>query len=238
LQLPEKEPNKRNNPNSYYLLGVDVGRHGCTTEVMVIKVAPARTGVPLKEVVNLFSFDEEHFGLQSIKIKKIFRQYHCKVAVIDANGLGTGLVDFLLTDQEDPDTGDYLPNFGVVNDEENRYRSFETEDTIANAMYLMKATAPLNTQMYSYCQSQLNAGKIRFLIDENAAKNKLAGQSQSKNMTANERADYLRPFVMTSILRDQMLNLVEETENLNIILKQATRSIKKDKFSALIYGLY
>ena len=238
LQLPEKEPNKRNNPSTYYALGVDVGRHGCTSEVIVIKVAPARTGVPLKEIVNLYSFDEEHFGLQAIKIKRIYQQYHCKIAVIDANGLGTGLVDFLITDQTDPDTGEFLPNLGVYNDDEGKYKKFETEDTIPKAMYLMKANAPLNTEMYAYCQSQLNAGKIRFLIDENVAKNKLAGQAQSKRMTAGERAAYLQPYVMTSILREQMLNLIEETENLNIILKQATRKIKKDKFSALIYGLY
>jgi hypothetical protein len=87
LQLPEKEPSKRNNPTSYYILGIDVGRHGCTSEVMVIKVAPARSGAPLKEIVNLFSFEEEHFGLQAIKIKKIFQQYHCRIAVVDANGL-------------------------------------------------------------------------------------------------------------------------------------------------------
>jgi len=35
-----------------------------------------------------------------------------------------------------------------------------------------------------------------------------------------------------------MLNLVEENEGINIILKQSNRSIKKDKFSAFIYGLY
>ena len=35
-----------------------------------------------------------------------------------------------------------------------------------------------------------------------------------------------------------MLNLVEENEGVNIILKQASRSIKKDKFSAFEYGLY
>lgn len=35
-----------------------------------------------------------------------------------------------------------------------------------------------------------------------------------------------------------MLNLVEENEGINIILKQSSRKIKKDKFSALEYGLY
>ena len=33
-------------------------------------------------------------------------------------------------------------------------------------------------------------------------------------------------------------NLVEETDGVNIILKQNNRAIKKDKFSAFEYGLY
>ena len=31
---------------------------------------------------------------------------------------------------------------------------------------------------------------------------------------------------------------MEENEGVNIILKQSSKSIKKDKFSAFIYGLY
>lgn len=34
------------------------------------------------------------------------------------------------------------------------------------------------------------------------------------------------------------MNLREENEGVNIILKQANKSIKKDKFSALEYALY
>ena len=35
-----------------------------------------------------------------------------------------------------------------------------------------------------------------------------------------------------------MLNLKEETEGINIILKQSNKRIPKDKFSSLEYGLY
>jgi len=35
-----------------------------------------------------------------------------------------------------------------------------------------------------------------------------------------------------------MLNLREETEGVNIILKKANKSMKKDKFSSFEYGLY
>ena len=33
--------------------------------------------------------------------------------VIDANGLGVGLVDYMVKSQIDPVTGDTLPDFGV-----------------------------------------------------------------------------------------------------------------------------
>ena len=59
-----------------------------------------------------------------------------------------------------------------------------------------------------------------------------------QNMSVDERNEYLRPFIQTSILKEQTLNLVEQNEGVNIILKQSNRSIKKDKFSAFIYGLY
>ena len=61
---------------------------------------------------------------------------------------------------------------------------------------------------------------------------------KGQNMTPEQRNDELRPFVLTTALKAQMLNLVEENEGVNIILKQDSRSIKKDKFSAFIYGLY
>ena len=84
----------------------------------------------------------------------------------------------------------------------------------------------------------MSSGKIKFLIDEAQAKAKLMETRTGQNMTSDKRNDYLRPFVLTTILRQQMLNLVQDNEGVNIILKQDSRGIKKDKFSAFVYGLY
>ena len=59
-----------------------------------------------------------------------------------------------------------------------------------------------------------------------------------QSMKPEQRAEYLKPFTLTSILKEEMMNLREETEGVNIILKQANRGIRKDKFSAFEYGLY
>jgi len=84
----------------------------------------------------------------------------------------------------------------------------------------------------------MSSGKIKFLIDESEAKAKMMETKAGQNMSVDQRNDYLRPFVLTTILREQMLNLVEDNQGVNIILKQDSRGIKKDKFSAFVYGLY
>jgi hypothetical protein len=238
LLQPEYEFSGRSSKSAYYILGIDVGRKGCTTEVCVFKVTPQAQGTSLKTLVNLYTWDEEHFEAQAINIKRLYYKYKCRTAVIDANGLGIGLVDFMVKDQIDPETGELLPNFGVENDDEGFYKKFKTADTEPDAMYLIKANAPINTEAHTYVQTQLSSGKIKFLIDENQAKVKLMSTKLGQNMDNDKRAEYLKPFTLTTILREQMLNLVEENEGVNIILKQASKSIKKDKFSAFEYGLY
>ena len=102
----------------------------------------------------------------------------------------------------------------------------------------MKANTTLNSEMYSYCKSQIMNGRVRFLISETIAKNKLMAQAQGQKMSAGQRAEYLRPYTQTSILKAQMCNLIEESDGAHLLLKQSSKKIKKDKVSALIYGLY
>ena len=242
LLQPEYEYSGRSSKNAYYILGVDVGRYGCTTEVCIFKVTPQVQGASLKTLVNIYTYDAEDFEVQAISIKKLFYKYKARVAAIDANGLGAGLIDFMTKAQVDPETGDELPPFGVEGgtseDAVEPYKKIKGPGVEDNAIYLIKANAPINTEAHAYVQTQLASGKIKFLIDEGQAKVKLMSTKMGQQMDNDKRADYLKPFTLTTILREQMLNLVEENEGVNIILKQASKSIKKDKFSAFEYGLY
>lgn len=238
LNLAEKSYNKRTSDKGYYVMGVDVGRFDCTTEVVILKVTPTHNETFVKQLVNIFTIEAENFILQAIKLKRLFNQFQCSCAVVDGNGVGAGLIDLLVVDANDPDTGEVLYGWGVINDEDRKYKDMVTENTIDNALYIMKANQILNSEMYAYCKNQITNGRMRFLIDENIAKNKLLEQAQGKKMSAAQRAEYLMPYNQTSILRDQMANLVQENEGANIILKQSNKKIKKDKFSALIYALY
>ena len=242
LQQPEKEFSGRSSKNAYYIVSVDVGRKGCNSEATIIKVTPQPQGDSLKSLVNIESLAAEHFEMQAIHIKKLYYKYKARTVVIDANGLGIGLVDFMVKSQIDPETNDTLPPFGVeggtYEDAGQEYKKFRTEDTERDAMYLVKANAPINTEAHAYVQTQMISGRVKFLIDEQTAKTKLMSTKVGQNMTPDERNDWLMPYQQTSILKEQMLNLVEDNEGVNVILKQANKTIPKDKFSAFEYGMY
>ena len=242
LLQPEYEYSGRSNKTAFYVLGVDVGRLKCTTEVCVFKVTPQLQGAAIKTLVNLYSYEAEDFEQQAIHIKRLFYKYKARSVVIDANGLGIGLVDFMTKAQVDPESGDDLAPFGVEGgtneDITEQYKKVSGPGVESNAMYLIKANLPINTEAHSYVQTQLLNGKIKFLIDETQAKVKLLSTKVGQTMSGDKRADYLKPFTLTTILKTQMLNLVEENEGANIILKQSSRGIPKDKFSAFEYGLY
>lgn len=179
-----------------------------------------------------------HFEEQAIRMKRLFYKYHARRLVVDGNGMGIGFIDYLVKPQIDAATQEEFADFGVMNDEEGYYKKYRTDRCEYDAVYIIKANAPINTEAHANIQAQLNSGKVKFLIDERVAKAKLLGTKVGQNMKPEERADYLRPFTLTSILKEELMNLREETEGVNIILKQANKGIRKDKFSALEYGLY
>lgn len=84
-------------------------------------------------------------------------------------------MDYMVKTQVNIETGDIYPNFGVENDADGEYKKFRTNDTEYDAIYEIKANAPINTEAHSNVQAQLRAGKIKFLIDEKVARNKLLG---------------------------------------------------------------
>lgn len=239
INQPEYEWSGRSTKAAYYVIGVDVARtKGDNTVASIIKVTPQQNGAAIKSLVNIYSWNDEHFEDQAKELKRLYYKYKAQRLVIDGNGNGVGLIDFMVKPQIDLATGEVLNDFGVVNDDKDEYRRFRTNQTELDAIYIIKANAPLNSEAHSNLQMQLSSGKLKLLIDEKVARQKLLATKAGQKMSTEQRSKYLYPFTQTSILREEMLNLREETEGINIILRQANKSIRKDHFSSLEYALY
>lgn len=237
LSKAETEASDTRAKNAYYVMGVDVGRKGCQSVAIILKVNPQSQNNSIKNIVNIYTYEDMHFEDQAVELKKLYYKYKCRRMVLDGNGLGIGLVDYMVKQQTDK-YGETIPDFGIINDPDNYYSRFETDVTERDAIYIVKAKAAFNTEAYSIVQSDLNTGKLKFLIEARLANTKLLSTTNGKAMSPEQRAEYLRPYELTNILKEEMINLREETEGVNIILKQTNKRILKDKFSALCYGLY
>lgn len=235
---PEKMPR-----GARIVLGYDVGRSNDLSTCVVLYMEPQANGTYIKKVVNIFAWDGVHFNIQANNIKKLLMRYNATKVVIDANGPGLGLIDFLTVKTVDKDTGVEYPAIGVDRecDTTNTYSNFyQVEEPLYNEkIWLMRASDRSNTVMHNLVSSQISSGKLRFLIPDNIKKDSLSRSTEWAHLTDEQKVKRLQPFVMTRILRQEMMNLRRTTEDTaNITLKKIKSTIKKDKFSALEYGLW
>lgn len=232
------------NRNEDIIISYDVGRNSDLSSCMIFHIK--KNGAAknyIKELVNIYCFEKMHYSQQASIIKQLVMRYHARKLVIDANGPGIGLVDFLTVKNTDPNSGRILPAFGVdkKSDSNEMYKNYYLveEPEFNNKIWLIRATDKLNSTMHNLVSTQLATGKVHFLINEDIAKERLSRKKDWKTMTDVQRIEALQPYVLTRILKLEMMNLRRTNEDTAMVsLKKINNGIKKDKFSALEYGLY
>ena len=232
-------------PNAWYEIGIDVARYSANTAIMVIKVLPGaqrfRKNVIYTEVIN----GENYITVQAPRIKKLIELYHPKEAVIDGNGPGIGLMDAMAVPSFDEKTGEQFPAYYTFNNENHLPPELREEQDIPypqyNAiLYDIKASASNEDEIHSAFLSAVNTGSVSFLAHERIVKDKLMKTKRGQRMTPYDRRVFLMPYEMTSRLMDELNNLKLKPTGVENKFKveRISRSIEKDRFSALEYGLY
>lgn len=221
----------------FYLISVDVARYGENdTSVFVFKVRPRDNGWK-KDVVYTENLTKMNLLIQATRIKELVRIYRPKELVIDGNGVGAGLIDALVVPSYGKHGENYEPLY-VMNDPDNYPipHGHEKEAVIHN----IKATAALNSEMYSNLYIQINSSNVGLLANERIVKEKLLSTKKGQRMNYLAREKFLLPYIMTSRLIDEMNNLKLKNGGvgINLSVEQISRRINKDRVSALSYGLY
>lgn len=160
---------------------------------------------------------DAHMGDQALALKKLYYKYKARRLVIDGNGIGITLIDYMVKPSIDPDTGDILPDFGIYggtqDDAVEYYKKYKSNECEDNAIYIFKGNATTNTVAHATVQSNLASGKVKMLIDEREAKQKLLTKKVGQVMKPEERSKYLKPFTLTSILKEEIDFIVSLCRN-------------------------
>ena len=120
-----------NEDDVFYIATVDVARHKARSVIEIIKVRKGREHFT-KSVVNIILMEGRNFLYQAARIKELDMMFNFDWIAIDANGLGVGLVDFLMAENTHPQTGQIFPSFNVRNIKE--YSDFAIDQKIGAPM--------------------------------------------------------------------------------------------------------
>lgn len=236
---------KKKEKNQLIIATYDVARYADGDNASLIFIDALKPGNTLyyeKNVRNVDNVVPKHFLRQSIMLKKECMSKRADKLIIDANGVGAGLVDFLTVVNVDPDTGIEYPPFGIdkESDSKGHYKEFyNTKNEFSGFVYLIKADPNFNNDMYKTLQSQMSSSRLHFLEAGINARGRLERTNNYKMMSLEEQEKIIKPYIMTDILRSELLNLYRKDEDsAKISLKRVSSGIKKDKVSALGMGIW
>lgn len=230
---------------AFYVIGVDVARYQANTAITVVKVLPNSTSYK-KHVVYLEVIQGKNFITQQApRIKEIVELYHPREIVIDGNGLGSGLMDAMVIDSIDHQTGKVYPPMYAFNDEaylppQKKKEEEEPLPQFNAIIYNLKANASNDEEIHANIFSQITSGQVSFLAHERVVREKLMKTKKGQKMSHYDKRVFLLPYEMTSRLIDEINNLrLKPTgSQTKIQVEQISQSVKKDRFSSLEYCLY
>lgn len=227
-----ESPETKSDNKSDYIISVDVARSSSSSNnqssICILKITRKKSqAIQNVSVVNIINYpSNKSFEELAIEIKKIKIKFDAKMIVIDTNGVGKGLLDYMGKEQFDSLTNDSLGCYKPFND------SWESADYGAEELIFALNSQHINKDIIINFQDFVENGKLRLLKKKNVMENQIS-------YTDNEIEDEVAPFVQTDLLINEVANLkLEITDNNTFKVIRLTRRIDKDRYSALAYGLY
>lgn len=225
-------PEVKGDGKSEYYISMDVARSNNKSNnqssIVVLKVLRDKQSSRIERIqlVNLiFVPTFLNFTAQAIELKRIKYRYDAKMVIFDQNGLGAGMKDELLKPHIDPITNEAYPCWDTINTDDK-------PDDINNSEKCLFAISSqgINSDIIVNFMDCVEGGKLEILIKQNGHYD-----LNDKDYIAN----VLAPMSQTDLFIEEISNLQivhMNTGKLNV--KQLTRRVDKDRFSATSYGLY
>ncbi|AKQ08538.1 putative terminase ATPase subunit [Bacillus phage PBC2] len=229
----EKKPEYRADKKSkdaMYVLSYDIaraeGKQTANSSLAVFKCLPRGDGTYQKFLVNMFTMAGTHFHEQAKFLKQKVAEYNASILVLDHNGIGRAVTDILVTDMNDGH-----PPYSVINDD--RYDKYKLHNSIP-ILYLISAQSKEthNSDIVNVFMASI-ANKDVFILK---SESNMRGEIKEKdNILLGEK---LLPFVQVDRMVDEIMNLEYVQSGNRTSVKQISRSVEKDRYSAFAYGLF
>lgn len=169
-------------------------------------------------------------------VMRYFYKYHCTYLVIDSNGVGQSIFDFVIKDQYDPETGETYRALNCKNNDEMAARC-KVKDA-KKVIYSIKASAESNSIYCLLLRNAIQTGNIDFLVSENDAEIYLSKEYKGyKKLTLYERGDLLQSYTETTAAVFELVKLKGFYKDGKLKVFE-TSGNRKDRYSSLSYNYW
>ena len=187
-----------------------------------------------------FVYAENFEGLTTdelgIIVMRYFYGYKCTQLVLDSNGVGLGVFDFICKDQYDPETGLTYKALTCCNDSDMAMRC-KVKDA-NKVVWSVKATAAFNNEICVLLRNGIQNGKIELLVSEQEAEDILKESIKGYNNLSISEQVYLKmPYIQTSMGIFELIKLDHEIKNGQIKVKEIS-GMRKDRYSSIAYSFW
>lgn len=235
MKLPELATNERR------ILSVDVAlmaskKHN--NDAACLTIGSAIQSDNNEYMANII-YQETHEGLTTdelgLIVMRMYYQYNCTDCAIDTNGQGIGVYDFVIKDQYDPDYGITYNALSCCNDDIMAERcKVKGADKV---VWSIKGNADFNSKAATALRVALQNGKINLLVNEFECEDSIKKIRGYGKMTPTEQAMLKLPYVQTSLMINELVNLEYSIKGSNVKISEKP-GMRKDRFSSLEYLWY
>lgn len=187
-----------------------------------------------------FVYGETFEGLKTDElgmiVMKYFYEYQCTDLVLDTNGIGLGVYDFITKDQVCQENGKRYQAMTCINDKDMAERCKVRDAN--KVVWSVKANANFNNEICVLLRNGIQNGKINFLISEQDADSSLKETYKGYfKMFPTEQAKLKMSYVQTTFAVYELIKLDHEVKNGNIKVKEV-EGMRKDRYSSIAYSYW
>ena len=173
---------------------------------------------------------------QALKLRRYFDYFSCDYLGIDARSVGIPLIDLLMRDMYDPETGETYPAISCCNNSEIADRC--SDKNARKVIWAIMGNSQFNSDVAIGLRSGFQQGRIHLLQSEYSCEDQLRKLYKGYDkMSPSERAALQMPYINTGLAVNELVNLGYETVN-NVIRVKEKSGCRKDRYSSLSYNYY
>lgn len=201
--------------------------------LMIHSAAPAAGNAYFDNIVYIETAEGLRTEELGLLVMRFYYQYKCDYIVIDKNGVGLSVLDYIMADRYDPLYGQIYPALNVIDNPDLQERC--KVRTAPKVIYAIQANSKSNNDMALALRAGFQNGYINLLMSDTNIDEQLSKIRGWSGLTDTMQAKIKLPYIQTTFLVDELINLQHEVSNGLIKVKERT-GMRKDRYSSLEYG--